>query len=127
MKVMVVEDARAIRERFVAILEGVVGKDNVVEAETVKEAIGRLSEHEPDVVVLDLLLPDGHGLDVLRTVKAVRPSTKVLVMTNDPSDQYRKRALQWGASDFFDKVKDVEKVFGAVLDAVAQSHPDSKL
>lgn len=121
MKVMVVEDSRAIRERVVAVLAGIVGKHAVLEAEAVKEAVEQIFEHKPDVVVLDLLLPDGHGLDVLTTIMALQQSTRVLVMSNDPNEQYRKRALQLGASHFFDKVRDFDKVFDTIADMVGES------
>lgn len=114
MMVMVVEDSLAVRERLVTMIAEIVGKNSVIEAAGVMEAISQMPDNMFDVIVLDLLLPDGNGLDVLRMVKAAQQSTQVLVMTNDPNEQYKKRALQLGANYFFDKAKDFDKAINTI-------------
>lgn len=126
MKVMVVEDSRAIRERVMAKLADIVDKKSLMAAGTVEEAVELFFEHHPDVIVLDLLLPDGNGLDVLMNIQALQQPSRVLVMTAEPNPQYRKRALQLGASHFFDKIKDFDKVFETVAEMAGQSISDKK-
>ena len=116
MRVMVVEDSIMLRERAVDVLNGIVGEQSVSEAGSVKEAIEKLAEFQPEIVILDLLLPDGHGLDILTSIQSTRKATYVLVMTAEPSEQYRRRAFQLGATHFFDKMKDFEQVFLTVAD-----------
>jgi DNA-binding NarL/FixJ family response regulator len=61
----------------------------------------------PDVVLLDIQLLNGSGLEVLRAVSAEHPSVKVVVFTNFAEDVYRKRCLEAGAYAFYDKKSDL--------------------
>lgn len=126
MKIMVVEDSREILERIVLVLNEMVGKNSVIAVDCVNQAISQIPEHRPNIILLDLLLPDGHGFDVLKMVKTHYWHTEVLVMTNDPNEQYEKRALKLGASHFFDKARDFNQMFTVIADIVAQSALDTK-
>src|SRR5574340_1241058 len=64
------------------------------------ESIGRL---KPEVLILDLHMPGGNGMEVLKDVKARFPAIKVIVLTNYPSPQHRKHCLELGADYFLDK------------------------
>ena len=80
-------------------------------AEDGLHAISCIRELKPDAVVLDIQMPCGNGLDVLKNIKhdaAGRPH--VIVFTNFPYPQYRKRALDYGAEHFFDKTTEFEKL-----------------
>ena len=68
-----------------------------------------------DVVILDLRMTNGNGIDVLKTIKITRPETKVIIFTNFPSAQYRKRLLDTGADAFLDKSSDFNQIPEIVL------------
>ena len=72
----------------------------------------RFRELEPEMVILDVQLPDGSGLDLLGTIKQERPNTRVLMFSNYAL--YRKRCVAEGADDFFDKPMDLERLTATV-------------
>ena len=65
---------------------------------------------QPDLVVLDLKLDGGSGLDVLRETDGKLPANRVIVFTNHASQPYRKKCMAMGAAGFFDKAQDFERV-----------------
>jgi len=74
---------------------------------------GILAEH-PDVVVLDVQLEGGQGLDVLRTVRAADPRIAFVVFSNNSQAAYRKRYLAAGAALFLDKSTEFDQLAAAV-------------
>ena len=110
MNLFIVEDSIPVRERLVRTLEGLGGLEIVGTAEDVSPAIERLSSTPPDALILDLQLPSGSGLQVLRAVRAKLPNMRVIVMTNFAAEPYRKAALAAGAEVFLDKSADFARV-----------------
>lgn len=110
MKVFVVEDSDAICERLVRMVNDV--KDTAVAgtASTVADAIRGITKFLPEVVILDIQLPDGDGLTVLQWVKKEMPVIKVIVLTNFNSDQYRQLAQGYGSDAFLDKSNDFMQI-----------------
>ncbi len=74
-------------------------------AATVTDALAEFERHQPDVVILDLALREGSGLDVLRQLKQRAPACQVLVFTTHDTEPYRTRCLTEGADYFFSKNK----------------------
>ena len=120
MKVLIVDDSALIRTRLVTLLNALDGIEIVGQAETVAEAISAQQELKPDAIILDLQLPDGNGLEVLRLIHRVGHLTAVVVLTNYPFPQYETRALAAGAHVFLNKAKDFTKV-ASVLQEIASS------
>ncbi len=112
MNLFIVEDSIPVRERLVRTLEGLSGLAIVGTAEDVNPAIEALSATPPDALILDLQLPSGSGLQVLRAVRAKLPRMRVIVMTNFAAEPYRKAAMAAGAEVFLDKSAE----FGRVRD-----------
>ncbi len=110
MRVFIVDDSSVIVERLTLLLEDVPGVELVGHAADVPQAIQRLLETAPDALVLDLHLPGGTGLDVLRALRPVRPDIHVLVFTNHSHDEYRQECLTAGAEYFLDKSAEFEKI-----------------
>jgi DNA-binding NarL/FixJ family response regulator len=92
------------------MLAEVGGIDLVGQAGTVMDASRSIRELEPDVVILDIEMPGGSGLDVLAGLKRDRRSPVVIVLTNHPQPQYRERCLQGGARFFLDKSTEFQKI-----------------
>jgi DNA-binding NarL/FixJ family response regulator len=119
MRVLIADDCAAIVESLSAMLAEVGGIDLVGQAGTVMDASRSIRELEPDVVILDIEMPGGSGLDVLAGLKRDRRSPVVIVLTNHPQPQYRERCLQDGAKFFLDKSTEFEKVveiLGSLMD-----------
>jgi DNA-binding NarL/FixJ family response regulator len=106
MRVLIVDDSQVIRERLVMLLNEIPGVEIVGQAETVAQAIDALRQFTPDAMILDLRLPDGNGLDVLRLMQRERLPTAVIVLTSYPYPQYEKRARAAGAYAFLNKARD---------------------
>jgi DNA-binding NarL/FixJ family response regulator len=112
IKVVVADDSIVLRERLLDMLHEVQGVEVVGCAEDGLHAIDCIRRLKPDVVVLDIQMPSGTGLDVLKNIKRGESASSltVIVFTNFPYPQYRKRALECGAEFFFDKTTEFEKL-----------------
>ena len=82
----------------------------VRQAENVPEAVTAIRELKPDVVILDIRMPGGCGIDVLNTIDKSGRTPVVIMLTNYPYPQYRKKCFAAGADYFFDKSSEFEKV-----------------
>ena len=116
LKVFHVDDSGLIRDRLVRLLDcdgiAVVGH-----AETPQRAIECILATQPDVVVLDVQLDGGSGLQVLRAVHQVAPDIAFVVFSNHSSPAYRKRYLDEGAKTFLDKSTEFDQLLRAVTQA----------
>lgn len=122
IKVFVADDSIVVRERLLEMLRDLPGIEVLGCAEDGLHAIASIRQLKPDVVVLDIQMPRGTGLDVLKNVKHDGAGPKVVVFTNFPYPQYRKRALEYGADYFLDKTTEFEKlreVFGQLAGLIA--------
>lgn len=113
--VFIVDDSPVIRERLAELLATLENVRVVGEAEDVQSAERGIQSTHPDVAILDIRMPGGSGIDVLRKVKAagrVKPS--VIMYTNYGLPQYRKACTEAGADFFFDKGSDTSALAAAV-------------
>ena len=119
LKVFLADDSAAIRAR-VARLLAEPSLQIVGEAETPQACIAGILATRPDVVVLDVQLDGGQGLDVLRAIRGSAPHIAFVVFSNNAGPAYRKRYLGAGAARFLDKSAEFDQLAGAV---VAASQP----
>jgi DNA-binding NarL/FixJ family response regulator len=116
LKVFLAEDSAPIRER----LHGVFARARmsvVGEAATPERAIDQILALQPDVVVLDVQLEGGSGLQVLKAVRQADPKVAFVVFSNNATAGYRTRFLKEGASDFLDKSSELDQLPLAVATA----------
>ena len=112
IKVFVADDSLIIREHLVTMLEELIDVEIVGQAGTVAEAINAIEKLQPDVVILDIRLPDGSGIDVLQTIKQDEPAPVVIVLTNYTYPAYRQKCLRAGADFFLDKSTEFDQIPG---------------
>jgi len=110
MRLFIADDSEILRSRLVEMLSEFEEIEIVGQAEYAQEAIESIREIIPDVVILDLRLPDGNGINVLKKIKEGNSSIKVIVFTSYPYFQYKKRCLEAGAEFFFYKATEFEKL-----------------
>jgi len=110
MKVLIVDDSAVVRERLITMLSELKSVNIVNQAEGPLEAKNAIQKLKPDAVILDIRMPGGNGIDVLEKIKKDKPSTVVIIFTNYPYPQYRKKCMDLGADYFFDKSTEFEKV-----------------
>jgi len=110
MKVFIADDAQVIRERLSALVSDIEGIEIIGEAQDGLEARDGILTLKPDVVILDIQMPGRNGIDVLRDIKESNPDIMVIILTNYPYPQYRRRCMEKGADYFFDKSSEFEEV-----------------
>ncbi len=103
IKVLVVDDHALIRKGLKQILDDTSDMRVTGEAETGMQAVKMVRENGYDMVLLDITLPDKHGVEVLKQIKAECPSLPVLILSMHPDDQYAMRAIKAGASGYMNK------------------------
>lgn len=112
--VIIVDDSPIVRERLVAMISEIPNVDVVGEAELAFEAINRIQELNPDLVVLDISMPGGSGMHVLEAVRKFPSIPCIIMLTNFAHDQYRDKCRELGADFFFDKSSEFEKVMEVI-------------
>jgi DNA-binding NarL/FixJ family response regulator len=119
LKVFLAEDSGPIRERVAAALVAhhmeVVG-----EGATPAACIAGILSSHPDVVVLDIHLQGGTGLQVLKAVRAAGEDAGFVILSNTADSTYRKRYVSEGAAGFLDKLTEFEQLPDAIAAASQQ-------
>jgi DNA-binding NarL/FixJ family response regulator len=100
MRVMVVDDHEVVRQGLVALLSRREEFEVVAEAGTVGEAIASARRFVPDLVVMDVRLPDGSGIEACREIRSEMPETKVVMLTSYPDEEAVLSAIIAGASGY---------------------------
>ena len=103
MKILLVDDHAIVRVGLKQMLTDAFDQLDVTEIGTGQEAIAKAQDTSWDLAILDINLPDTNGLDVLKKLKAIRPSLPVVVLSFHPEEQYALRALKGGASAYVTK------------------------
>jgi DNA-binding NarL/FixJ family response regulator len=114
--VFVVEDAENVRKSLKRIISFLEGVELMGEAGDVSSALKQLKSLKPQIMIIDINLPDGSGFDILQEVKKNIPEAICIILSNYSAIQYRKKAKELGADYFFDKTAEFEKVFAILED-----------
>lgn len=118
-RVLVVDDHDLARHGLMAILSGTPELEIVGEARNGREAIAAARELLPDVVLMDVRMPDMDGLEATRRIKAERPRTAVVIVTNHENPSYLREAVDAGAAGYLLKDVSRELLVGAVLEVAS--------
>lgn len=108
MMFFIADDSGPVRERLIDLLSEVEGAEVIGQAANARDAVEGVRRLKPHVVILDIQMPGGSGIDVLKEIKQGGLPPLVLMLTNHASPQYRKKCLEWGADFFLDKSRDLE-------------------
>jgi DNA-binding NarL/FixJ family response regulator len=121
LKVFLADDSQQIRDRVNALL-GAAHMDVIGQAATPDTCIAGILDSHPDVVVLDVQLEGGTGLQVLKAVRSADPDVAFVVFSNNSAPAYRKRYLGEGAVRFLDKSTEFDQLAHAVATAGRRVH-----
>jgi DNA-binding NarL/FixJ family response regulator len=100
IRVLIADDQMMVREGFSVLLNAMPDIEVVGEAVNGREAVERVRELAPDVVLMDIRMPELNGIDATREIVAADEAAKVLVLTTFDLDEYVYQALRAGASGF---------------------------
>jgi DNA-binding NarL/FixJ family response regulator len=114
LRILVVDDHAVVRRGVRALLEGHPGWEVCGEAGTGREAVEKAGRLKPDIVVLDLSLPELNGLEATRQILRESPRTEVLVLTMHHSEELAQQVLQAGARGYILKSDAGESLVAAV-------------
>lgn len=119
VKLMLVDDHVVVRRGLKALLELDQTFAVVAEAGSAAEALEQARRTRPDVVIMDVRLPDGSGVEVCREIRSERPATRVIMLTSYPDDEAMATSVLAGASGYL--LKDLnEEALRRSLAIVAQ-------
>jgi DNA-binding NarL/FixJ family response regulator len=119
LKILLADDHAIMRKGLKDVLVEGLGPVEVGEAATGRDALEAVRKQAWDAVVLDVNLPDKNGIEVLKEMKALRPSMPVVVLSLHPEDQYAVRMLKAGAAGYLTKESAPEQLVTAVHKALA--------
>ena len=101
--IVLIEDHAIVREGFKRLIEVEGDLDVVAECRTADDAVDAVGRRHPDLVVLDLSLPDGSGLPLIEHLRSMSPLTRVVVLSMHSGEPYVSEALRRGASGYVTK------------------------
>ena len=119
IRVMLVDDHDVVREGLRALIGRDKGLLVVAEASTTAEAIASAAGAKPDVIVMDVRLPDGSGVEACRAIREARPDTKVIMLTSYADDEALFASIVAGAAGYLLKQTRGQAVIDAIT-SVAQ-------
>jgi two-component system response regulator DevR len=100
LRLLVVDDHEVVRQGLVALLDRRPGFEVVAQAGSVAESLEQAHLHRPDIVVMDVRLPDGSGVEACRAIRDELPATRVIMLTSFPDDEAVLSAIVAGASGY---------------------------
>ncbi|WP_163655004.1 response regulator transcription factor [Listeria sp. PSOL-1] len=130
LKIMVVDDHQLFREGIKRILELEDSFEVVAEAENGKNIIAKIRESKPEIVLMDLNMPNVNGADAIALLVRQFPGIKVIILTIHESDEYVTKALSSGAVGYLLKEMDAKELIEAikiVRDGGAYIHPKAAI
>lgn len=121
IRVVIVDDHKVVRVGLAAVLGSVPGIEVVDMVGTAAEAVESVCRHRPDVVVLDLRLPDKPGTAVVGPIRECSPSTRILILTSYGEDRAILASVRAGVDGFLPKTVDSDAFVEAVR-GLAEGH-----
>ncbi len=125
-RVMIIDDEPIIRKGLCTVIDwNALNCRIICEAGDGVEALEKLSEHQPDIVITDIRIPGADGLELARHIFQQYRSTKVIILTGYPDFEYARSAIRYNVVDFILKPTSTEKIVEAVEKAIGILAADS--
>lgn len=118
---LIVDDSDLIRASLRSLLGSVTGIASIREATTLDEALTSVWRDPPMLVILDLSLPDGLGINIIERLKQLSPTLWLAVLTIHADSFYRQHCLALGADWFFDKATETDQLLDVIRQLIVQN------
>lgn len=119
--ILIVEDDKEVLKLLIRVLS--YKGYTTMKAERGSQAMDMLSETRPDLVVLDLKLPDCNGIQMLKQLKSMDNTIQVIILTGYSSKEAARTAMEIGAFDFLTKPVELHELYAVVQKALAAEPP----
>jgi len=123
VRIVIADDAPELRAMLRFRLRRLDGVEVVGEGGDGERAIALCEQHEPDIVLLDLSMPELDGLQAAERIRQLIPATRIFVLSGYPASAMRQRALAAGADAYFEKAGDLHELYAAIADATKALEP----
>lgn len=124
LHILVVDDEKEVCR---TLYHGLGSKPyKVLTATTGNEALAKVKKHSPDLIILDMNLPDMDGQEVLRSIKEINPEIPIVALSDDRSRRLRKEAVDLGAYDFLLKPFTLSEIWRVVQEALGGGDHSAK-
>jgi len=112
--ILIVDDSILIVERLLDFIGSIENIDEIKHADTYEKAELLFRQCKPDIVLLDIQLPDASGINLLNKIKSYHREVIVMMFSNHASSYYKSVCMELGADYFFDKSKDFDLIPGII-------------
>lgn len=119
IRLMLVDDHKVVRLGLASLFDTVEDVEIVGEAGAVAQAVELARAQRPDVVIMDVRLTDGSGIDACRDIRSARPETKVIMLTSHADEDAVVASIMAGAAGYLLKQSEPERLIEAVRTAAA--------
>jgi DNA-binding NarL/FixJ family response regulator len=116
-KILIIDDHALIRDGIKGAIEA-LGFSEVSEAASRSEAFAQLAHKNPDVVIVDINLPDGHGLEIVQWARKNSSTIAIIVLTLSADQRVMAAAASAGASAFISKSAPISELISAIQSAI---------
>jgi len=124
IRLLIADDHEAVRLGLVNLLAG-TEVEIVAQAASGKECLKLAEQIKPDVILLDVRIPEGDGFQVLKKLRQKAPETKVVMLSHHDNPTYVARSVIWGASDYVLKGSGRQAILDAIVAAASGQGPTS--
>ena len=114
-RLLIVDDSALIIKRITTTLYEVLPNTEIISVLKGADALLVMEKNKPEIVLLDLQLPDISGIDVLKQIKKEHPTTAVIILSNNSVPYNRTTCIKEGAEGFYDKSNEFEKAIEHLL------------
>ena len=112
--ILIVDDHPLVREGLISILKSAAGYEVVGQAGNARDAIRMVKNLKPDLVLLDLALPDKSGIELSREIRNISPPTRIMIISMHSKVDYIVKAFQAGATGYMVKESATEKLLQGI-------------
>ena len=112
--ILIVDDSEVICKRLCSMLSEIDNIDVVEQARNTSEGYELYGTLKPDIIILDIRLPDESGISLLKKIKEEDSKITIVMFTNYPYLAYRKRCTELGADYFFDKSTELQNLIDLI-------------